>query len=62
MMQRYFTFCALLCVLSANFAVAADGYSLLHAYPHDPRAFTQGLVYVDGYLYESTGLNGRSSL
>ncbi len=31
-------------------------------YPHDPNALTQGLVYVDGHLYESTGLYGRSSL
>ena len=37
-------------------------YRVIHAYPHDPGAFTQGLIYVDGYLYESTGLNGRSSL
>jgi len=41
---------------------AADTYKVVHAYPHDPRAFTQGLVYIDGHLYESTGLNGRSSL
>src|SRR5260370_40734831 len=40
----------------------ADSYEILHVYPHDPNAFTQGLVYVDGKLYESTGLNGRSSL
>ena len=39
-----------------------DGYRIVHVYPHDPNAFTQGLVYVDGHLYESTGLNGRSSL
>lgn len=30
--------------------------------PHDPKAFTQGLVFHDGKLYESTGLHGRSSL
>jgi glutamine cyclotransferase len=34
----------------------------VHIYPHDSRAFTQGLICVDGHLYESTGLNGRSSL
>jgi glutaminyl-peptide cyclotransferase len=34
----------------------------VHAYPHDPNAYTQGLVYVDGYLYESTGRNGKSSI
>jgi glutaminyl-peptide cyclotransferase len=38
------------------------GYRVLHTYPHDPKAFTQGLIYLDGHLYESTGLNGQSSL
>ena len=40
----------------------ADGYEVVHVYPHDPKAFTQGLIYVDGHLYESTGLNGRSTV
>jgi glutamine cyclotransferase len=40
----------------------SDGYKIVHAYPHDPQAFTQGLVYVDGHLYESTGQDGRSSI
>lgn len=47
---------------SAIAAFAADGYRIVHTYPHDPRAYTQGLLYQNGYLYESTGLNGRSSL
>jgi glutamine cyclotransferase len=37
-------------------------YEVVHAYPHDAQAFTQGLVYWDGFLYESTGLYGESSL
>lgn len=37
-------------------------YDVVRAYPHDPDAFTQGLVYLDGFFYESTGLNGKSSL
>lgn len=37
-------------------------YSVVRQYPHDPRAFTQGLLFHDGVLYESTGLYGRSSL
>jgi len=37
-------------------------YQVVHAYPHDPDAFTEGLEYRDGVLYESTGLNGRSSI
>ncbi|MGB7264812.1 MAG: glutaminyl-peptide cyclotransferase [Terracidiphilus sp.] len=47
---------------SASLAFAADGYRVIHTYPHDPQAYTQGLLYQDGHLYESTGLNGRSSL
>ena len=35
---------------------------VVHAFPHDPNAFTQGLVYHHGFLYESTGLLGESSL
>lgn len=38
------------------------GYEVVNVYPHDRNAFTQGLLYRDGVLYESTGLNGRSSL
>ena len=37
-------------------------YSIVNAYPHDPEAFTQGLLYHDGFLYEGTGLLGSSSL
>jgi glutamine cyclotransferase len=35
---------------------------VIRTYPHDPRAFTQGLLLLDGKLYESTGLFGRSSI
>lgn len=38
------------------------GYKIINTYPHDRSAFTQGLVFDRGVLYESTGLNGRSSL
>jgi glutamine cyclotransferase len=37
-------------------------YEVVNIYPHDRNAFTQGLVYLDGVLYEGTGLYGRSSL
>jgi glutamine cyclotransferase len=37
-------------------------YAVVAAYPHDPKAFTEGLVYYNGSLYESTGLYGQSSL
>jgi glutaminyl-peptide cyclotransferase len=38
------------------------GYTVVHSYPHDREAFTQGLQVVDGVFYEGTGLNGRSSI
>jgi glutamine cyclotransferase len=38
------------------------GYQIQHVYPHDRDAFTQGLQFVDGALYEGTGLNGHSSI
>ncbi len=37
-------------------------YKIVNTYPHDDKAFTQGLVYEDGFIYEGTGLYGRSSL
>ena len=37
-------------------------YNVVNTYPHDRSAFTQGLVFEDGVLYEGTGLNGRSTL
>lgn len=43
-------------------AVPTYTYEVVNAWPHDPRAFTQGLIYLKGILLESTGLNGRSSL
>jgi glutaminyl-peptide cyclotransferase len=38
------------------------GYKIVNTYPHDPKAFTQGLIYDNGFLYESTGYYGQSSL
>jgi len=41
---------------------AISGYTVMHVYPHDARAFTQGIEYRDGVVYEGTGLNGQSTL
>jgi len=41
---------------------STNSYQIVKTYPHDPKAFTQGLIYVDGHLYESTGLKGKSSI
>lgn len=37
-------------------------FKVVKAFPHDPTAFTQGLVFADGIFYESTGLRGYSTL
>lgn len=38
------------------------GYEVVKSYPHDLKAYTQGLFFHDGFLYESTGQTGQSSL
>jgi glutamine cyclotransferase len=37
-------------------------FAIVSAYPHDTTAFTQGLAYRDGFVYEGTGREGQSSL
>ncbi|WP_243310540.1 glutaminyl-peptide cyclotransferase [Fundidesulfovibrio agrisoli] len=51
-----------LALLAAPCSAGNLTYSVTAVLPHDPQAFTQGLVFSQGYFYESTGLNGRSSL
>lgn len=46
----------------AKAGTSVSSYRVVNVYPHDPTAYTQGLVYRDGFLFESTGLNGESSL
>ena len=48
-------------VLAAK-APAIYGHSVKKSYPHDRQAYTQGLLFHDGKLYESTGLEGQSML
>lgn len=68
MFRRPFFLVLFLCAVPTSTIARApasghsDGYQIVHTYPHDSKAFTQGLIYVDGHLYESTGRNGRSSL
>jgi glutamine cyclotransferase len=47
---------------NASRGPAMYGYEVVNNFPHDPQAFTQGLVFQDGALIESTGLEGHSSL
>src|SRR5882757_30604 len=46
----------------AQTAVPVYGYEIVNTYPHDPKAFTEGLFFHDGFLYESTGEERQSSL
>jgi glutamine cyclotransferase len=49
-------------VRSSQAAVPTYGYQVVRSFPHDRDAFTQGLIFRNGFLYESTGLNGRSGI
>ena len=60
--RRLFALSALAACCYANAAIPVYGFMVKHTYPHDPQAFTQGLFFKDGYLFESTGLNGKSWL
>lgn len=46
----------------ANEPIPLLSVKIVKVFPHDPKAFTQGLEYYGGFLYESTGLKGKSSL
>lgn len=65
-LARFWMLC-LICSLhngcsSTISSIPVYSYQIIRSYPHDPDAFTQGLLFADGYLYESTGLYGQSSL
>ena len=49
-------------IISNSNLVPVYTYRLLKVYPNDPNPLTEDLVYENGFLYEGTGLNGRSSL
>ena len=46
----------------AGVSLPAFTYTVVRSYPHDPAAFTQGLQWLDGFLYEGTGNHGASSI
>lgn len=60
--RRVIALTALAACCYAQAALPVDGFIVKHTYPHDPNAFTQGLFFRDGFLFESTGLNGKSWL
>jgi glutaminyl-peptide cyclotransferase len=53
---------ALCAGLPAAAATPTGGYSVVRSYPHDPGAFTEGLFYLNGELFESTGMPGQSNV
>lgn len=68
-LRRGLIVASLLCVCACNAADTPRHLGLplrpvhvVASYPHDEEAFTQGLVYLDGLLYEGTGLYGKSRL
>lgn len=53
--------CVLCSILSCSAKVERYKIEVVKAYPHDTGSYTQGLFWHDGSLYESTGLNGKST-
>lgn len=58
------TLIGLVALTSGQTIAAVPEYSavIVKTFPHDSNAFTEGLLYQDGFLYESTGRNGKSSI
>lgn len=56
------TIAFLAAVALAQAATPEYGYRVVHVYPHNRMSFTEGLEFRGGFLYESTGLEGRSTL
>jgi glutaminyl-peptide cyclotransferase len=50
------------CGPASQAGVPEYGYDVVHVYPHDRNAFTEGLFYLNGFLYEGTGMTGQSSV
>jgi glutaminyl-peptide cyclotransferase len=62
LLARFFLPFLSICGMTARAVVPVYGYETIHVYPHDPSAFTEGLFYLNGFLYESTGLESHSSI
>jgi glutaminyl-peptide cyclotransferase len=62
MMRLLLGICAWACAMAVRAAVPVYEADVVHTYPHDVNAFTEGLFYSKGYLYESTGLEGHSTI
>jgi glutaminyl-peptide cyclotransferase len=58
----FWVLCLSAAAIGAHAAVLRYDFEIIHTYPHDTSAFTEGLFYLDGFLYESTGLERHSSI
>jgi|AntRauTorckE6833_2_1112554.scaffolds.fasta_scaffold01451_7 glutamine cyclotransferase len=68
-MKKIITITILITLFTASFSFSINSkdvqkytYEIINSFPHDKDAFTQGLYYEDGIMYEGTGLNGKSDL
>lgn len=64
-MKRWSIVSILLAVIAGfgcDSSVPSETFEVISTFPHDPGAYTQGLVFYDGNLYESTGRNGESTV
>jgi glutaminyl-peptide cyclotransferase len=62
LLRQTFLIVALVALPAVQAAVPVYSYELVKTYPHDTQAFTEGLFYLNGFLYESTGLERQSSI
>lgn len=70
LMKKYYIILILIFIFSFSVLVYGNGenniqkytYEVINTYPHDKTAFTQGLYYEEGIIYEGTGLNGKSDM
>jgi glutaminyl-peptide cyclotransferase len=60
--RRLIALLVLPAILSCERLRGSGDFEIIGSYPHDPTAFTQGLVTANGIVYESTGQYGRSDL
>ncbi len=62
MRRLIIAFALLLATTACPAAIPMYGYKVVQVYPHDTSAYTEGLFYKDGYLFESTGEKGESTV
>ena len=62
MLELSLAVCGLMFAMAVQAAIPIYDFEVVHSYPHDASAFTEGLFYLNGFLYESTGLEQHSSI